>query len=400
MYAELDGSILAFWPLVQEHGLIGALALAWRWPTTYEYGMIGVFSVFELALMMFPAPIVSGPVSATGHVPKYLDNGLSAFVITMVTAGVVHFTGVFPLQTIYDHYQGLIVAQNIIMPIFCLGLYIKGVLAPSSTDNYASGNPVFDYYWGRELYPRLFGFDIKVFTNCRFGMMSWPILLLAFAAKQYEVTGAVSNSMLVSIGIQMVYLTKFYIWEAGYWASMDIAHDAAGYYLCWGCCVWVPVVYVSHSMYLVNHPVELPMWLAVAIFMAGSTSVLINFWADKQRQDFRACGGTEKIWGKDPVIVRAEYQTEKGEFKKSILLASGWWGVARHFHYVPEILGAFFWTVPGGFGSLLQFFYVIFLTILLTDRAFRDDERCRSKYGKYWDKYCELVPYRIVPFVL
>ena len=27
----------------------------------------------------------------------------------------------------------------------------------------------------------------------------------------------------------------------------------------------------------------------------------------------------------------------------------------------------------------------------------RDDTRCSLKYGKYWKKYCELVPYKIVP---
>lgn len=32
---------------------------------------------------------------------------------------------------------------------------------------------------------------------------------------------------------------------------------AAGFYICWGCLVWVPSVYTSPGMYLVNHPVNL-----------------------------------------------------------------------------------------------------------------------------------------------
>ena len=28
------------------------------------------------------------------------------------------------------------------------------------------------------------------------------------------------------------------------------------------------------------------------------------------------------------------------------------WGLSRHFHYVPEILAAFFWTVPALFGHV------------------------------------------------
>ncbi|KAF5807426.1 putative 7-dehydrocholesterol reductase [Helianthus annuus] len=38
---------------------------------------------------------------------------------------------------------------------------------------------------------------------------------------------------------------------------MDIAHDRAGFYICWGCLVWVPSIYTSPGMYLVNHPVSL-----------------------------------------------------------------------------------------------------------------------------------------------
>jgi 7-dehydrocholesterol reductase len=79
------------------------------------------------------------------------------------------------------------------------------------------------------------------------------------------------------------------------------------------------------------------------------------------------------------------------------LLASGWWAVARHFHYLPEITASFFWTAPALFGKLPPYLYVIFLTVLLIDRSVRDDTRCSLKYGKYWKKYCELVPYKIIP---
>lgn len=38
---------------------------------------------------------------------------------------------------------------------------------------------------GMELYPRIGrDFDIKVFTNCRFGMMSWAVLIISYCVKQ------------------------------------------------------------------------------------------------------------------------------------------------------------------------------------------------------------------------
>ena len=129
-------------------------------------------------------------------------------------------------------------------------------------------------------------------------------------------------------------------------------------------------------------------------------SVFINYWADAQRQFVRATNGKTNVWGKPPVIIVGHYTTERGEKKESLLLASGWWGIARHFHYVPEVMAAFFWAVPGLFDNILAYFYVIFLAGLLTDRAFRDDNRCAAKYGADWDEYRKRVPYRIIPGIV
>eukprot|EP00808_Paulinella_micropora_P025318 g323.t1 len=60
-------------------------------------------------------------------------------------------------------------------------------------------------------------------------------------------------------------------------------------------------------------------------------------------QVFRARKGQVKIFGKDPVYVTAHYTVlEDGEEKEktSLLLASGFWGPARHFHYCFELTAA------------------------------------------------------------
>ena len=121
----------------------------------------------------------------------------------------------------------------------------------------------------------------------------------------------------------------------------------------------------------------------------------------RQRQEFRATNGRAKVWGREPRFIEAKYTTADGEERTSLLLASGWWGVARHFHYIPEIAAAFFWCVPGGvFNSIVPYFYPVYLSILLTDRAWRDDKRCEDKYGEYWTAYRRLVPYKIIPGVV
>lgn len=65
---------------------------------------------------------------------------------------------------------------------------------------------------GRELYPRIGkDFDIKTWTNCRMGMMSWAILPLCYAIKQLDAMGSISNSMLVSVALMELYVFKFFL---------------------------------------------------------------------------------------------------------------------------------------------------------------------------------------------
>ena len=60
------------------------------------------------------------------------------------------------------------------------------------------------------------------------------------------------------------------------------------------------------------------------------------------------------------------------------------------------------YVVPGeakGWGMLFTYFFMIYFAILLVHRERRDEEKCRRKYGKDWDRYVELVPWRIIPYV-
>ena len=75
------------------------------------------------------------------------------------------------------------------------------------------------------------------------------------------------------------------------------------------------------------------------------------------------------------------------------------------------------WCLVTGFQTPLTYFYVIYFAGLLIHRQRRDDEKCEKKYvrfyssshsnnysilhryGKDWDRYQKLVPYRIIPYI-
>ena len=101
----------------------------------------------------------------------------------------------------------------------------------------------------------------------------------------------------------------------------------------------------------------------------------------------------------------------------SVATLSGFWGLSRHLNYVFELMLAATWSCPAlGYG-LYPWFYWWFLLILLvhrsgvlsflsshsaltaTCRTFRDEEKCRAKYGSGWTEYCSQVQYRMIPFV-
>jgi 7-dehydrocholesterol reductase len=326
-----------------KHGDFGAMwnecnTLGWRivfkvTPTPFDplaWRIILGFMGFELFLMRFvPGKVFKATVTPSGHVPVYNANGFQCYVITLVTLVVVTHHGLFNPSIVYDNMGKILSSLNLFAVLFCLFLVIKGLNFPSTKDCGSNGSLIVDYFWGTELYPRIFGFDVKQFTNCRFGLMFWQVAIICYAYKQYALYGFVSSSMLVSVIVQTVYLAKFYWWETGYFCSMDIQHDRAGYYICWGCLVWVPSMYTVHTYFLTTHPVLLSVPTTVAFLGAGLLSIWINYDCDRQRQTFRKTNGREKIWGKEPTFIEAEYTTKDGEVRKSLLLTSGWWGLAR-----------------------------------------------------------------------
>jgi len=218
--------------------------------------------------------------------------------------------------------------------------------------------------------------------------------------------GKLDYGLLLSAVSQYLYLFKFFWWEMGYMRSIDIIVDRAGFTIQWGCLCYVPAVYTLHTRYLVLNPSGLSLPVAAAIFVLSMTGVVLNYAADRERDVFRATNGETLVWGKKPKFIKAQYKvldTKSGKetSRTSLLLASGFWGVARHFQYLFELTAAWSWCLLANpvVNGAIPMFYAAFLTYLLVDRANRDSIKCHKKYGKYYEEYCRLVPYKILPGV-
>ena len=97
------------------------------------------------------------------------------------------------------------------------------MILPDPGEHDISVNPVFDFYWGVELYPHLGKYvSLKVLINSRFGLFLWQLVVLVAWKAHYELylnryhNGHYLSPMTVTTILQTVYLAKFYYWEDGY----------------------------------------------------------------------------------------------------------------------------------------------------------------------------------------
>ncbi len=250
---------------------------------------------------------------------------------------------------------------------------------------------------GIDLNPRIGRFDFKLFFNGRPGIIAWTLINLSFAAKQYELYGRVTSSMVVVNILQALYVLYFFWKESWYLHTIDICHDHFGWMLSWGDSVWLPYMYTLQALYLVYQPVELGTPYALFILSMG----LLGFWiflsANNQKDAFRKGHGRAKIWGRPVESLSAPYRAADGHVRESKLLLSGWWGVARHFNYTGDLIGCLAYCLACGFNHALPYFYIVFMAVLLVHRCLRDEQRCQAKYGRAWEEYCKRVPYRLIP---
>ncbi|VEU39255.1 unnamed protein product [Pseudo-nitzschia multistriata] len=375
--------------------------------TQFVLSFMGVALVLERFL---PGKIECGPETLTGHIPKYVDNAVLHCVIytaLFYLGSNIGYGDLYDFGIIYDLFPGSVAFLNLFGLAFCVFLTLKGIYFPSTQDSGSSGSLFKDFVWGTELYPRVFGLDLKRFVNCRFSMTFWQLAGLSFCYRSYTLHGHTMDwGLFFSALSQYLYLFKFFLWEMGYMRSIDIIVDRAGFEIQWGCLVWVPAVYTLHSRFLVQYPSGLSFAAAAGLFILSMTGVVLNYMADRERDVFRATNGEALVWGKKPSFIKATYTTidrKTGESsqKTSLLLASGFWGVARHFQYFFELTAAWSWCLLANplQNGVLVLSYAAFLTYLLIDRAERDSKKCHLKYGKYYEEYCLLVPYKILPGV-
>ena len=341
--------------------------------------------------LILPGRKVQGVQLSDGTKLTYKLNGLLNFWVTL---GALAYFGFYKqslnLSWAYDNYVPLMTASIIFSAALSVYLYARsfarGALLASGGD---TGVPLYDFFIGRELNPRIGSLDLKEFCELYPGLIGWLALNLAMAHKQWTTTGSISPSIILVNAFQGLYVWDALYHEPAILTTMDITTDGFGFMLAFGDLAWVPFTYSLQTRILALKTQVLPTWAIVALLGLKCLGYAAFRGANSQKDLFRRDPNNPKVSHLQTL------QTERG----TRLIISGWWGIARHINYFGDWVMGWAWCLPAGFDSLIPYFYVVYFGALLVHRDRRDDGACKAKYGKDWDKYCKIVPSRIVPFL-
>ncbi|KAF8854750.1 Delta(24(24(1)))-sterol reductase like protein [Acephala macrosclerotiorum] len=337
---------------------------------------------------------------------KYYCSGVWSFYTTIILMAGLHWTGIFPLYNIIDQF-GPILSVAIISGFgVSIVAYISALLR--GAQHRMTGYPIYDFFMGAELNPRLFGIlDFKMFFEVR---IPWYILFglsCATAARQYENYGYVSGEVWFMVMAHFLYANACSKGEELIITTWDMYYEKWGFMLIFWNLAGVPLSYCHSTIYLANHldtitsyPFRTPfLWTLFG-------SYLFVYWVwdttNSQKNRFRAAErGTlvprksfpQLPWQevKNPRVIK----TKTGDS----ILADGWYGKARKIHYTCDLFFATSWGLITGFSSPFPWFYPVFFACMIVHRAYRDIQRCKLKYGESWTEYEKTVPYLFIPYV-
>ncbi len=261
------------------------------------------------------------------------------------------------------------------------------------------------FFLGRQWNPR-FGssFDVKMWLYLIGAVLLQCNILSCVRMNQLQNNdNVISIPMKVYVGCFTWFLVEYLWCEEVHLYTYDIFAERVGFKLTWGCLVFYPFFYCIGAFPLVYSTASISSVTAIAIIMVFFIGWIITRGSNLQKFVTRmnpasSTGNHGIILGFFPISILPPPIT----LPNSKILISGFWGIARHFNYMGEIIQAIALSIPAclaGHQSMwyLALLYPLYYIALFVPRQIDDEEVCRRKYGAVWQEYEKRVKWRICP---
>lgn len=358
-----------------------------------RFGQVGMFVMFQYLLHhALPAKVVCGPVSPAGNIHTYHLNAkfwMSATVALWLAYGKwVNHHALVVFSREFSHFFWPLFAWA--LTVFCL-FTLYTTCYPTNSDAVASQSRLVDLISGRELSPRIFGRDFKLFW-IGVSMQLWLLKTLSnvFVAHQDQHNVLTTTAL---AAMQIVYIVDWALCEEWYVRStIDIIQDRFGFILCVLPFVVIPTFYTSFTSYAAHSSLspqldETKTGAAILLFLLAYMA-------------FRRCNNLKFLAKKSTLF------SVRKLLVPTFLCVDGGWGLARHFNYFTDLVMCFSMSLavfqPGHVSTwpdVTAHAYFLLMIFILVNRERRDDVKCQLKYGDGWTYYRQLVPWRIIPYI-
>ncbi len=353
---------------------------------------LGIY--FGFLLIMFLGSKFLPGISAKGEPLKdesrkeYKLTGLILFMIATFAAILVFVLNdtVSPkwnLTFIARAFIPLLIISNAFALIWSLVLFFTGRRKQGEGKRKGIKGILHDFWFGPELNPTWWGIDLKMFTY-QPSLIGLSFINWSFLFMQLQELGTILPQMWMYQSFWWFYLFTHYILEEFMLSTWDVMAENFGFMLVWGDLVYVPFFYSICGWFIINQTDSYWTFMIPIVCILYFVSMWIFRGSNIQKFKFKRNPNT-KIWFKPAKALEGK------------ILISGFWGIGRKLNYTGEILVYFCIFLTTGVISPIPVILPASLLILLTHRAWRDEKRCKKKYGKIWEEYGEIAKFKMIP---
>lgn len=400
MFPEQGESVLEFVQRIYGYVLEGAFPTWFAWKIEWGFLLLQLVNYVTL-----PGIWTKGlPVPHLGN--KCLDyycNAVASLYFTTIIALVLHFTDIFKLNTVIDHFGEIMTVAILSGFAFSFYIYFGAIL--NGTAVRMSGNHIYDFFMGAPLYPRIGLIDLKMFFEVRLPWFTLYFLSMALVMKQYEEYGYVSSQALFGWYGTWLYANACAKGEQLIVPSWDMFYEKFGFMLIFWNIAGVPFTYCYNTLYMASRdPSEYSLSTSYQVFLWILISIAHYFFdtGNSQKNSFRQqIQGNLKIRKVFPILPYGVVKNPDYIRCKNggTLLTDGWFKYARKVHYTADFTQNLCWALITGFNSPLPYFYPFFFFFMILHRTWRDFEKCKEKYGDDWEEYKRRCPWVYFPYV-